>query len=173
MAVLSEKMFAPDAFAMSDELLRKTAPERRGFNHFGSTEDPKVHDAVLASQKAVLDHLLNPVVLKRMTDTALYGNEYSLSAMMGDLTDAVFADDLRGNVNGFRQNLQMEYVSRLTGMFDPASRAAFHTPAQSQALYEITQIQDMLNGRRGGNTATKAHTQHLLLIIERALAVDS
>ncbi|MEM7431226.1 MAG: zinc-dependent metalloprotease [Pseudomonadota bacterium] len=172
MQVLSEKMFAPDAFAMDAALLRKTAPERRGFNHFGSTEDPKVHDAVLASQKAVLDHLLNPVVLKRITDTQLYGNGYSLAEMMGDLTDAMFAADARGNVNSFRQNLQMEYVVRLAGMSTGAGAAAYHTPAQSMAMYQLTEIQDLLSSRRGGNTATKAHTQHLLFAIEKALSVE-
>ena len=95
-------LFAPEAFQVAEGLWRKTAPQRRGFNHYGSTEDPKIHDAVLASQKGVLDHLLNPVVLKRITDTELYGNEYVLSEMMGDLTDAIFAADARDDVNGFR-----------------------------------------------------------------------
>jgi hypothetical protein len=173
MEALSAKLFAPNAFDVADGLWRKTAAERRGFEHYGSTEDPKIHDAVLANQKGVLDHLLNPVVLKRITDTELYGNDYSLSEMMGDLSDAIFAADARGDVNSFRQNLQMEYVTRLAGMVKGEGRAAYHTPAQSLALYQLTGIRDMLNKRRGGNTATRAHTQHLLLTIERALSVES
>jgi hypothetical protein len=173
MQVLNARLFAPDAFDVADGLWRKTAPERRGFSHYGSTEDPKVHDAVLASQKGVLDHLLHPVVLKRITDTELYGNEYRLAEMMGDLSDAIFAADARGDVNSFRQNLQMDYVTRLAGMVTGDGRKAYHTPAQSLALYELTEIQDLLRKRRGGNAATQAHTQHLLLTIERALSVDS
>ena len=173
MQVLSAKLFAPDAFDVAGGLWHKTAPERRGFNHFGSTEDPKIHDAVLANQKGVLDHLLNPVVLKRITDTELYGNEYPLSEMMSDLSDAIFAMDARDDVNSFRQNLQMEYVTRLAGMVKGDGRSAYHTPAQSLALYELTQLQDQLKKRRGGNTATRAHVQHLLLTIERALAIES
>ena len=173
MEVLSAKLFAPDAFQVAEGLWRKTAAERRGFDHYGLTEDPKIHDAVLANQKSVLDHLLNPVVLKRITDTELYGNEYSLSEMMSDLSDAIFAADARDDINSFRQNLQMEYVTRLAGMVTGDGRNAYHTPGQSLALYQLTQIQNMLNKRRGGNTATRAHTQHLLLIIERALSVES
>jgi hypothetical protein len=173
MQVLSAKLFAPDAFDVADGLWRKTAPQRRGFSHFGSTEDPKIHDAVLASQKGALDHLLNPAVLKRITDTELYGNEYPLAEMMGDLSDAIFAADARGDVNSFRQNLQIEYVTRLAGMVTGDGRKAYHAPAQSLALFQLTEIQDLLRKRRGGNTATRAHTQHLLLTIERALSVDS
>ena len=132
----------------------------------------RTYDAVLATQKSVLDHLMNPVVLKRITDTELYGNSYTLSEMMGDLSEAIFADDARDDVNTFRQNLQMEYVNRLAGMVRGDGRKAYHTPAQSLALYQLTNIQDLLEKRRGGNTATQAHTQHLLLTIERALSDD-
>ena len=173
MQVLSDKLFAPEAFQVTEGLWRKTAPERRGFNHMRSTEDPKIHDAVLANQKAVLDHLLNPVVLKRITDTELYGNEYSLSEVINDLSNAIFAADARDDVNSFRQNLQMEYVTRLAGMVTGEGRKAYHTPAQSLALYQLTEIQALLNKRRGGNTATRAHTRYLLLTIERALSVES
>jgi hypothetical protein len=173
MQVLNDHLFAPDAFEVPDALWRKTAPQRRGFEHFDSTEDPKIHDAVLAMQKGALDQLLHPVVLKRITDTQLYGNGYALSEMMGDLTDAIFEEDARDDVNGFRQNLQMEYVNRLAGMVKGDGRKAYDTPAQSLALYQLNEIQDLLEGRRGGNTATRAHTQNLLLTIERALSVDS
>jgi hypothetical protein len=173
MHVLADHLFAPDAFQIPDEVWRKSAPQRRGFNHFSGTEDPKVHDTVLALQKSVFDHLLNPVVLKRITDTALYGNGYSLAEMMGELTDAVFAADARENVNSFRQNLQMEYVDRLAGMVHGDGRKAFHTPAQSLALYQLTEIRDLLESRRGGNVATRAHTQNLVLTIDRALSVES
>jgi hypothetical protein len=173
MQVLNANLFAPDAFEVDEDLWRRTAPERRGFDHFGSTEDPKIHDAVLATQKSVLDHLMNPVVLKRITDTELYGNGYTLAEMMGDLSEAIFADDARDDVNSFRQNLQMEYVNRLAGMVKGDGRKAYHTPAQSMALYQLNNIQDLLAKRRGGDTATQAHTQHVLLTIERALAVES
>jgi hypothetical protein len=169
MSVLAEQVFAPDAFELSAELLAHTAKQRRGFDHFETTEDPKIHDAVLAIQKGVLDHLLHPVVTKRITDTALYGNGYSLPDMMGDLTDAVFEADARGNVNSVRQNLQKDYVDRLAKM----SKEGYDTPSQSMAIYTLNAIGDQLDKRRGGDVATQAHVQNLKLTIERALSTDA
>jgi len=165
MKVLADQVFAPDAFELPDDLLAHAAKQRRGFDHFNGTEDPKVHDAVLAIQKSVLDHLLHPVVLKRITDSALYGNRYSLSGMIGDLTDAVFEADARGNVNSQRQNLQMEYVQRLVNI----TKSGYDTPSQSMAVYTLNAIRDLLDARRGGDVATQAHVQNLKLVIERAL----
>lgn len=165
MKVLAEQVFAPAAFDLPADLLARTAKQRRMFDHFGGTEDPKVHDAVLAIQKSVLDHLLHPVVTKRITDTALYGNGYDLSAMMGDLTDAIFEADARSNVNSMRQNLQMEYVQRLAKM----AKGGYDTPSQSMAIYTLNEINTLLDGKRGANVATQAHVQNLKLTIERAL----
>jgi hypothetical protein len=170
MSVLADQLFAPDAFSAPAELYRHTAQQRRGFNHFGTTEDPKVHDAVLAVQKSVLDHVMHPVVLKRITDSALYGNGYSLAAVMTELTNAIFEADMRGNVNSFRQNLQMEYVTRLAKMASP--KGGYHTPAASMAVFSLNEIKDKLDRKRGANRSTQAHTQNLLLTIERALSVD-
>ena len=69
MAALADHLFAPNAFEVDGALWRHTAPQRRGFSHFGSTEDAKIHSAVLNGQQQVLDHLLHPVVLKRIVDT--------------------------------------------------------------------------------------------------------
>jgi hypothetical protein len=165
MDVLARQVFAPEAFDLPADLVAHMARQRRGFDHFASTEDPKIHDAVLAIQKSVLDHLLHPVVMKRVTDTALYGNGYSLASLMGDLTDAVFEDDARGNVNSQRQNLQMEYVQRLAKMM----KNGYDTPSQSMAVYTLNAIDALLGRRRGANVSTQAHTQNLKLTIERAL----
>lgn len=175
MAVLAEQVFAPDAIELSPELLRHAAPRRRGFNHYGSTEDPKIHDAVLNVQKAVLDHLLNPVVMKRITDTGAYGNGYSLAAMMGDLTDAVFEADAKGDVNSWRQNLQVEYVKRLAAMARGVATGngnGYHVAAVSGAVFELQRIGELLEGKRRGDRSTQAHAAHLELLVDRALSGD-
>ncbi|KAA9134143.1 DUF5117 domain-containing protein [Marinihelvus fidelis] len=169
MQVLAEQVFAPGAIHISPELLQHTAPRRRGFNHFGQTEDPKIHDAVLNIQKGVLDHLLNPVVMKRITDSGAYGNTYSLADMMGDLTGAIFNADARGDIDSFRQNLQVEYVQRLAKM--ARGNGGQHT-ATSAAVFELEQVADLLDGRRGGDRSTQAHVAHLEMIIDRALSAD-
>ncbi len=173
MGVLSEQVFAPEAFLMDPRLLRQAAPQRRGFSHFGATEDPKLHDAVLNIHKSILDHLLNPVVLKRITDSGMYGNEYSLGEMMNDLTDAVFEADARGDVNTFRQNLQVEYVQRLSNMARKNSDGeGFHSPAVSLAVYNLGRIQDMINSKSRASVDTLAHRENLELLIGRALSND-
>jgi hypothetical protein len=170
MEVLANQVFAPEAFQVSPELLRITAPQRRGFDHFGKPEDPKIHDAVLGIQKGVLDHLLNPVVLKRVSDSALYGNTYTLGEVFNDTTDAIFAADAKGNVNSYRRNLQTEYVTRLAKM---AKGEGYDTASVSMAVYSLNRIEDLLDEKRNANVETQAHVQNLELIIERALSADA
>jgi hypothetical protein len=173
MQALEQGVFAPDAFAIPSDLYAALQPQPRMYDFYGKTEDPKIHDQVLAAQKAALDHLLNPVVLKRITDTQLYGNEYPLASMVTDLTDAIFGADLSGDVNSFRQALQLDYVGRLSAMAGGESKAQFHAAAQSMAVYELKRLRKALGKKRAGDLATQAHTQHLLLTIDRALEVKT
>ena len=169
MAMLAEHLFSPSAFDVEGALWQQTAPERRGFDHYGYTEDPKVHEAVLAGQKRVLDHLLHPVVLKRIVDTALYGNEYPLEEMLPDLTAAIFAADQDTSVNAFRRNLQAEYVDRLGRIVTAGDNDGFDTSAQAMALYELDQLAAMLSERPDSDTVTQAHTRYLSLKIEAVI----
>jgi hypothetical protein len=124
---------------------------------------------VLAIQSGVLDQLLHPVVLKRISDTRLYGNNYKLVTFMDDLTAAIFDADLSENVNTFRQNLQMNYVQRLAAMVKEDTRAGFDTLSQSMAQYQLTALRKNLGNRRGMDEETRAHNQNLILVIDRAL----
>ena len=175
MKVLGEQVFSPNAFDLSEDLLRHAAPQRRGFAHYGATEDPKVHDAVLNIQKAALDHLLNPTVMRRMTDSALYGNEYSLGEMIDDLTDSIFAADARRTINSYRQNLQMEYVQRLAKVAAQAKsgNGEYHTPAVSMAVYSLDRVRDMIDANRSDDVMARAHIRNLNLVIGRALSAEA
>ena len=169
MATLSEHLFAPDAFDVNGALWQQTAPQRRGFDHYGSTEDPKIHQAVLAGQKRVLDHLMHPVVLRRVVDTQLYGNDYPLDEVMSDLTDAIFAADADTSVNAFRRNLQLEYVSRLGGMIKGSGSEAYDSSAQAMSLLELERLANMATARQSGDTLTRAHARLLARKIETLL----
>jgi len=169
MLALTRNLFAADAFSIPQDLYRHLQQQRRGFDFYGKTEDPKIHEQVLAVQKSVLDHLLNPVVLKRITDTRLYGNDYGLGLYLTDLTDAIFAEDMAGEVNTFRQNLQMEYVNRLALMVKDETRGGYDTPSQSMALHELGRVRKALGKRRGMGLETRAHNLNLMLVIDRAL----
>ncbi|MEX1136036.1 MAG: zinc-dependent metalloprotease [Balneolales bacterium] len=164
---LNKYVFAPDAFDQPAELYNYLQMQRRGFGFYGLTEDPKIHDRALNIQKKSLDHILHPVVLKRMTDTQLYGNEYPLAEFMQDLTKGVFETDIKSYVNTFRQNLQIEYVDRLVTMINENS--SYDSVSKSLALYNLMEIYDMLDNRPRNDMETIAHSRHLLLNIEKAL----
>jgi hypothetical protein len=172
MRTLERHVFAPDAFDAPSALYAHLQMQRRGFDFFGSTEDPKIHSRLLTIQQSVLSHLLNPTVMTRITDSRQYGNEYLLAEMMSDLTAAIFAADARGNVNTFRQQLQLEYVNRLAAMLTPSTSAQYDYPSRSAALVNLQSIQRMLRGKVGVNAETAAHTQHVLFAIEKALRTD-
>ncbi len=170
MAVLAKYVFAPDAMSVPTDLMTHLQNQRRSYYFYGKTEDPKLHDLIWAVQKTALDHLLHPVVHKRMLDTALYGNEYSLSAMLTDLTDAVFAADAKTSVNSRRQNLQQEYVQRLAELvFAKLSDTESPLPMNQASLrYELKRISQMLLSS-GNDRASIAHKEYLQFLIKQAL----
>ena len=84
---------------------------------------------------------------------------------MVGVSDADAASDL----DTFRQNLQLEFVSRLAGMLGNAGRDKFDYLSRSMALTKLKAIQKTLSARKGGNAETQAHTAHVLFVIEQAL----
>jgi len=166
MSVLTEHLFAPNVLSASEDLYAHLQEQRRLWNFFGQTEDPKIHQWILSLQSNILAHLLHPRVMTRITDSRLYGNQYELSDMMSDLTDGIFDEDLRGNVNTFRQNLQTEYISKLINIIESSEH---DYPSKSMALYQIRNIERMLNNKRRGNIETRAHTGNILYLIQKAL----
>ena len=169
MAALRSRAFAPHAFDAQELLLGYLQMQRRGFNFFNEPEDPKLHARVLTIQKNILDHLLHPRVLARITDSRLYGNSYALPEFMDDLTAAIFDEDVASDVNTFRQNLQLEFVTRLAGMLGDAGKDRFDYLSRSMALTKLRSVQKALSARSGGNAETQAHTAHVLFVIEQAL----
>jgi len=165
MNVLRDYAFAPNAFRVPSELYNYLAMQRRGFNFFGQTEDPKLHDRVLGTQKSVLSHVLHPTVLKRISDTELYGNKYRLSEFMSDLNDAIFKADAGRSVNSRRQNLQIAYTEMLV---DIISSDKYTNMSQSMALYNLNRIKGIASSS-SGDLATRAHRQHLALLVDKAL----
>jgi len=172
MALLRNEVFAPDAFAALYASADQLLAQRRGFDHFDATEDPKLHQAALSVQRDILAQLLHARLLTRMTDTREYGNEYSVAAMLTDLTDAIFADDLAGDVNTFRQNLQTDYVERLLSIVNgggSGAGVAYDNVAKAAALDRLRWIEDQLQRARRGNAETRAHRDLVLYRIYRGL----
>ncbi|MGI9141307.1 MAG: zinc-dependent metalloprotease [Gemmatimonadaceae bacterium] len=172
MQLLSSRIFAPGSFDAASGLYSYLQMQRRGFDHFGAPEDPKIHERALTIHRSLLNHLMHPRTLTRITDSRLYGNEYPLAEVMTDLTAAVFEADARGNVNTFRQNLQLDYVNRLIAMITPPTKAPFDYQSQSAALANLRSIQRLIGGKSGVNAETMAHTRHILFAIEKGLSTD-
>lgn len=168
MTALAKYAFAPDAFDAPDQLLNYLMRQRRGFNHFGQNEDPQIQDRARFAQMMCLMHLMNPSTTKRIVDSQMYGNTYTLDEMMTDLTDAIFEADLRGKVNAVRQNLQVIYTKQLIGAIGEKSRHAI--PVQSMALFELERIDRLMRSASSPDTMTRAHRNHIRKLIELALA---
>ena len=164
MEVLSKYAFAPDAFTVQSDLYNYLQLQRRGFNFFGNNEDPKIHSRILGYQTTIMTHLLNATMLRRLTDTKLYGNKYSVLEMMNDLTKACFAADA-SNPNTFRQNLQNAYVENIIALF---KSGRYDAVSQAAALLQLKQVGTICKG--GTTEEAKAHYANLKLKIDQALA---
>ena len=167
MKALQDHVFAPNAFDAPNDLYNYLAMQRRGFNFFSGPEDPKIHNQVLRYQRNVLNHILHPNTLQRITDSGLYGNEYDLASFMTDLNDAIFKADIKGSVNSFRQNLQLEYTNMLIAALTGKQSSRYTHNAKSMALYSLKQIRNMATP--SGDVASRAHKQHLRTLIDNAL----
>ena len=171
MKAISEYGFAPDAFEFDRELLNYLKRQRRGWDSRGVGGDPLEHSRVLTMQKNVLNHIMHPTTLTRLTDSQLYGNEYSVSEMLGDLTSAIFDADLYKEVNTFRQHIQLEYVNRLGSILSSSKGNNYST--RSAALYQLEKIKSKVTRAKSSNESTKAHRNHVLYSIDNILDTDN
>lgn len=168
MQLLSDYVFSPDAFSVDQELAQHLQIQRRFFFNYSKTEDPKFHDMALRTQKYVLNHVLHPVVLKRILDTELYGNQFTLDEVFEELTLAIFKADAKKDVNSFRRNLQREYVNRLIKIADSNKGGASAQSIQALARYNLKEIKDLIK-RRKGDTVSAAHKEQLIYLISKTL----
>jgi hypothetical protein len=86
--------------------------------------------------------------------------------VVGDLTSSIFDADASGNVNTFRQNLQVDYVNRLIGILESDS---YDHISKSTALYNLQNIRNMMDSKGSTNAETRAHTAHIKTVIDKAL----
>jgi len=167
MKTLNSYFFAPDAISNLEPIYAYLQRQRRGFSAWGRDESPRIHEMLLSTQKQVLDHVLHPNVTMRITDTALFGNEYTLDRMMRDLTNGMFSADIKSNVNTYRQQLQVEYVERLIAASGLESDSSYDTISQATAASELRHIANLVDNSRGDN-ASKIHKRYLEDRIGRA-----
>ena len=167
MDTLAKQVFNSDVLSSMAPLYNYMQLQRRGFNHGGRNEDPRAHDMILRMQHTVLTQLLHPNVLKRISDTALYGNEYSLTQVMSDLTNAIFDS---GELTSISQNLQTDYVKRLIAIVGVTKTSRYDNLARAAALGQLNAIYDNASGFGfGQNKMVKDHNAYLSLLIKNAI----
>ena len=165
MSVLSQHAFSSEAFPINASLLSKVQLERRMFDLRGEHEDPQMHKTILGIQNKVLDHILNAWTLSRITDTQLYGNDYSVYEVIDDLTEAIFIEDINSEVSSIRRNLQTSYVRRLMGILAADYYDEFATAAAYSSLRDI----EKLMKKSSSHEPTKAHRKLIYWIIDSGL----
>lgn len=171
MEILSKYVFAPDAFAGDEQLFPYLQIQRRGFNFFTNTEDPKLTAGYANLQSlAGLGHLLHSVTLQRITNSRLYGNQYSAADVLSDLTKAIFDADIATNVNVYRQYLQTTFTKAVAGIMNPLN-SFYDEVAKAAALNTLKKIKTKLATAVSTNEETKAHRGNLQFIITNALEV--
>ncbi len=163
---LDKLIFSSDNYKIPSEIFNYLARQRRGFDFFSGSEDPKIHDIILSNQSRILSQLMAPNTLQRLKDSELYGNKYKLSEFMSDINKSIFSD-IAGNVDSFRQNLQIIYTKRLVDIISNDKGKSYKNHAKSLALYNLNDIMELLNSK--GNRSSIAHKMHLKSIIDKAL----
>jgi len=156
--IISEYGFS-NKMLLQPDLFPYLQKQRRGFN---VSTDPAIHQRILTYQNRLLDHLLNNKVLTRMTNSALYGNEYELPYYMIDLRKSVFDSDLNSDISTVRQNLQTAYVNRLLNIMKSSS---FDSHSKTSAFYNLNWLKGNLK-MSVGNLQTRQHKKYLLYLIE-------
>lgn len=168
MQTLNEFFFAPDVLSEKEHLYAYLQRQRRSFNGWGRDESPRIHAMLLAAQSRVLDHLMHPNVTQRIVDTALYGNDYSIDVMMGELTSGIFEADAKGSINTYRQNIQVEYTERLIAAAGLDGSSSYDTVTQAVALSELKKIRKWVNNKKGDNLS-KIHKAFIVDKIDHAM----
>lgn len=164
---VSTYILSPKAFQFGQNMYAFLQTQRRGFGNYDNNEDPKIHDRILNIQKGVFDHWLHPNVLKRMSDSRLYGNKYDITTFLNDLSFAIFNEDMTKHVSTFRQNLQTEFVSRMAQVIK-TENYAYDNISKGNIHFQLTKIKKMLKLNLGIDLETQIHRENLIRIIEKA-----
>ncbi|MES2653154.1 MAG: zinc-dependent metalloprotease [Bacteroidota bacterium] len=170
LALLSKYIFAPDAFDADKAIFPYLQIQRRGFGFMGNNEDIKPQTTFLSLQMSTMVQLLHPGTLSRINNSGLYGNTYSVASVMNDLSDDIFAADLKTNVNLFRQNLQTEYVKATAAIV--AAPGGYDNASKAAALSTLIKVKKQLTTAVSTDEQTKAHRTALTFLIDKALSTN-
>ncbi|MBL7739459.1 MAG: zinc-dependent metalloprotease [Chitinophagaceae bacterium] len=170
MEVLNKYVFAPNVYDADAQVFPYLQLQRRGFNQPFNGEDLKLTAGLLNNQVGALAHILSPNTLQRITNSRLYGNQYSAADVMSDLVKGIFDADKGTNVNVYRQYLQTAFVKGTAGMIaKDGGGALYDDVSKAAALNTLKKIKTLLATAVSTNEETKAHRANMLFLINNAL----
>jgi hypothetical protein len=186
---LQEHILAEKSFQFSPQLLKKLGVER--WSHWGagmSSPDYPLYDRILGIQRIVLDHLLDPSVLRRVQNNTVKAEKDEqplvIAEIFRSLTDGVWNETPNGAAKEakhassvIRRNLQRQHVKDLsnlvlgekagsTTMFGMAFFGGSGSPppdARSLARMHLREINKRIESALGEKAAvdetTRAHLE--------------
>ena len=160
MDILNKYAFSNN-FLLQPDLFPYLQSQRRGFK---VSEDPSIHQRILTYQNRLLDQLLHPNVLQRITNSSLYGNKYTLTTYMIDLRNSLFKDDFNSNISTIRQNIQISYVNRLISIV--GNKSKYDNVSKSAAYYNLNWLKNNIN-ISSGNLSSRQHKQYIIYLINQ------
>ena len=163
MNALNDYLFANDAFVFSPDILKLLQSEKRAASYGNSDDDPKVHDRVLRMQMNALSFILHPRVMKRLTNSSKYGNEYLPDEVLQDIFDGIFV--AREIPNTFKMNLQSAYVD---GLIAAMADERYDEISRSAIFNSLIKIRNYSNSSYG-NKMVKGHFDYLNWKVNNAL----
>ena len=119
-------------------------------------------------QSGMLNYLLFPDTMQRLSSSTLYGNSYTPADVLKDLSASIFEADLKSDVNLYRQNLQTEYVKKLA---DALADNRYDHAAKAAVFNTLNAIRTDLKKAASGSEQTKAHRANLQFMIDKALVI--
>ncbi len=167
MDVLTKYVFAPNVFDADAQVFPYLQMQRRGYNQTPTGEDFRVNGLIGLQVSGTLAHILNPATLLRITNTRLYGNQYSAADVMNDLVKGIFDADMNGNVNVYRQYLQSSFVNGATQLI--SDNSPLDNVSKAAVYYHLKKLRTRLNTAVSGNEETKAHRTAMVFMIDKAL----
>jgi hypothetical protein len=184
LTLLRKNVFASGVFEFSPQLMNKLASERHS-DYFrqnaprdGAAFNVPVHAMILSLQSAVLNRVLNPIVLARILDSEAIrtnGEVFRLSDLFQGLQESIWAEVQAGgaiSIDSYRRSLQREHLKRMTNML--LRDAAVPEDARTLARYELVELQSRLKSILNKNKSpmpleTRAHLAECAARIEESL----
>ncbi|MBE9158461.1 zinc-dependent metalloprotease [Nodosilinea sp. LEGE 06152] len=172
LAVLNQRVFAPDALTLSPELINRLAPDRWmdwGQDPFVDRIDYPIYDRLLSTQAFTVSNLLDGYRLLRLRDSEFKqqgGEAFTLAELFDTLGQSIWAEVLNPPaqataISSLRQGLQRHHLNTLTslvlrnhgsgeGVTDllgfVAQEATFGAPEEARVLarYQLRQLQEAI-----------------------------